>query len=156
MAIAMTLKEFLEQEGVEYEVLKHPHSHCASKAAEAAHIPGDQVAKCVLLEDEGGYVMAVIPATHRVQIGRLHKQLHRNLGLATEHELDLLFDDCEVGAIPPLGQAYGIEVVVDDSLGENSDIYFEGGDHTSLIHMTSKDFKDLMKTVQHGTFSRHV
>jgi Ala-tRNA(Pro) deacylase len=62
----------------------------------------------------------------------------------------------EVGAIPPLGQAYGIEVVVDDSLGENSDIYFEAGDHTSLIHMRSKDFKDLMKTAQHGTFSRHI
>ena len=156
MAIAMTLREFLEQEGVEYEVLKHPYSYSASETAEAAHIPGNQVAKCVLLEDNTGYLMAVIPATHRVQIGKLHKQLHRNLGLATEHELDLLFDDCEAGAIPPLGQAYGIDVVIDDSLSESSDIYFEAGDHTSLIHMNAKDFNDLMKTAHHGAFSRHV
>jgi Ala-tRNA(Pro) deacylase len=156
MAIAMTLREYLDQEGVDYDVLEHSFSRCSSETAQIAHIPGDQLAKSVLLEDEDGYLMAVIPSTHRVQLGKLHKQLNRDLGLATERELDLLFDDCETGAIPPIGQAYGIDVIIDDSVCMNPDVYFEAGDHTDLIHLSGKSFEALMSNAQHGNFSRHA
>jgi len=82
--------------------------------------------------------------------------LQRNLGLATENELAGLFKDCELGAIPPIGPAYGIEIVVDDSLLQEDDVYFEAGDHEELIHVSGKQFQDLVAGARHGHFSRHV
>lgn len=156
MAIAMTLRDYLDEKHIEYDTIKHQSSSCSSETAQAAHIPGDQLAKSVLLEDDSGYLMAVIPSTHRVQIGKLHKHLHRNLGLATERELESLFNDCETGAIPPLAQAYGIEVVFDDAIRMNSDVYFEAGDHTELVHVSREDFLSLMADAHHGHFSKHI
>jgi Ala-tRNA(Pro) deacylase len=156
MGIALTLREYLDRSGIQYDVLEHPYTYSASETAQVTHIPGDQLAKSVVLEDEDGYLMAVIPATHRVEIGKLHKRLNRQLGLATEHELELLFDDCETGAVPPIGQAYGLDVVVDDAITENPDIYFEAGDHTDLIHVSGEDFRALMGNALHGRFSHHV
>jgi len=157
MSIATTLREYLENEGIEYDVLAHPLTQSASETAHAAHIPGDLLVKSVVLEDERGYVMAVIPSTHRVEIGKLSKHLNRKLGLATENELSRLFDDCETGAIPPIGQAYGMDVVIDDDcISERSDVYFEGGDHTELIHVSGRDFETLMSAVKHCRFTRHV
>ena len=100
--------------------------------------------------------MAVIPATHHIELGRLDQQLHRHLGLATEKELSDLFTDCEFGAIPPVGQAYGMDVVLEDCLSDCPDIYFESGDHTDLIHMRGEDFQRLMRGAGHGQFSRHI
>jgi Ala-tRNA(Pro) deacylase len=157
MAIAMTLKEYLDRLGVEYEVIPHIHTDTSMRSAQEAHVPGDHLAKSVILEDDGGYLMAVLPATHKLEIGRLQKQLNRHrLGLATEQELSSLFDDCEMGAIPPLGEAYGVDVVVDDSLDEMSDVYFEAGDHTDLVHISGEDFHDLMVDAEHGRFSHHI
>ncbi len=157
MSISTTLREYLENKGIEYDLLEHPLTQTASETAHAAHIPGDLLVKSVVLEDEQGYVMAVIPSTRRVEIGKLSKHLHRRLGLATEDELSRLFDDCETGAIPPIGQAYGMDVVVeDDCLTECSDVYFEGGDHMDLIHVSGQDFQLLMGAAKHCKFTRHV
>ena len=157
MSIATTLREYLENEGIEYDILAHPSTQSASETAHAAHIPGDLLVKSVVLEDEQGYVMAVIPSTRRVEIGKLSKQLNRRLGLATENELSRLFDDCETGAIPPIGQAYGMDVVIDDDcLAQRSDVYFEGGDHMDLVHVSGRDFQTLMREVRHCHFTRHV
>jgi Ala-tRNA(Pro) deacylase len=100
--------------------------------------------------------MAVIPATHHVELGLLGRQLNRQLGLATETELSQLFRDCNVGAIPPIGQAYGVDVIMEDSLSDCADIYFEAGDHTELIHMRGTDFLKLMSAASHGHFSHHL
>jgi Ala-tRNA(Pro) deacylase len=78
------------------------------------------------------------------------------LGLATESELVGLFKDCEIGAIPPIGPAYGIETVVDDSLLQENDVYFEAGDHEELIHVSGKQFRDLVAGARYGRFSHHV
>jgi len=157
MSIATTLREYLENEGIEYDVLAHPLTQSASETAHAAHIPGDLLVKSVVLEDERGYIMAVVPSTRRVEIGKLSKHLNRKLGLATENELSRLFDDCETGAIPPVGQAYGMDVVIDDDcISERSDVYFEGGDHTDLVHVSGRDFETLMSAVEHCHFTRHV
>src|SRR5512134_3978048 len=100
--------------------------------------------------------MAVVPATHHVRLGQLSRQLGRHLGLATEQELRNLFSDCELGAIPPVGEAYHMEVIMDDSLATCPDIYFEGGDHIDLIHVRHDDFRKLMRHARHGLFSQEM
>ncbi len=156
MAMAATLREFLDEQGMEYEVIAHPYTTGGLQTAESAHIPGDQLAKSVLLEDENGYLIAVLPATHRIELNTLREQLNRDLELATEDEICNLFDDCETGAMPPIGEPYGIDVVYDNSLTENQDVFFEAGDHTGLVHVSSWDFQELMPSAEHGDFSRHI
>jgi Ala-tRNA(Pro) deacylase len=156
MAIALTLKEYLDRWGVEYEVVRHPYAGSSLEVAEAAHIPGDKIAKPVITEDYRGYLMVVVPATHQVEFDRLDELLDRHLDMATEEELTELFTDCEAGAVPALGDAYGMDVVVDDSLAQCEDVYFESGDHATLIHLRGEDFRDLMLEAEHGSFSTHM
>ena len=144
MTIAASVRRYLADEGVEYDTITHSRTRDSSHSAQAAHVPGDQLAKCVMLSDDNGYLMAVIPASHRLDLSAVRHELHRDLGLATERELMELFKDCEPGAVPPLGCAYGIEMVLDQSFGDMPDAYFEGGDHESLVHVSGSDFLKLM------------
>ena len=144
MTIAASVREYLAHEGVEYSTITHSRTRDSSHSAQAAHVPGDRLAKCVMLGDDNGYLMAVIPSSHRLDLTALRNELHRDLGLATEREIMELFKDCEPGAVPPLGCAYGIEMVLDQSLGDTPDAYFEGGDHESLVHVSGRDFLKLM------------
>lgn len=157
MGISRTLNDFLDQHAVTYQVVHHPHSDSASRSAEAAHIPGDAVAKAVLLvEEDTQYRLAVVPATRRVKLGQLHRLLGEHVGLATEDEVASVFADCERGAIPALGPAYGLETLVDDTLLEQHDVYFEAGDHESLVHLGEGDFLFLLGQPRRGQFSAHV
>jgi len=156
MTIAASVTDHLSREGVPYEVITHEHTRDSNHSAEAAHIPGDQLAKCVMLEDGNGYLMAVVPATHKVDLGAVHRQLNRKLALATERELADLFKDCDPGAIPPLGRAYGMETILDDSLNCSRGVYFEAGDHEALVHVKGKDFLRLMGNALRGEISHHV
>lgn len=144
MSIAASVERHLNQMRVRYDMIPHHHTSSSTYAAQAAHVPGEQLAKCVMLEDDRGYVMAVLPASRKVDLGALHRRLGRDLGLATESELARLFTDCERGAIPPLGDAYGIDAVVDNSLVGKQDIYFESGDHCALVRVSGADFLTLM------------
>lgn len=156
MSIAHTLHDYMMQQGVRYEVTTHPHTLTSMETAAAAHVPGDELAKAVILEDDDGYVMAVVPATHHVKLGKLRGQLGRNLRLALERDFSAVFSDCEAGAIPPLGMAYGMPTLVDDSLAEQPDVYLEAGDHEGLIHLERSAFQNLLATAQHGRFSSHI
>ncbi len=156
MGIAITLQDYLSEKGTEYDVVDHPHALTSLKIAAAAHVPGDRLAKTVLLEDDGGYLMAVVPSTHHVRLGVLRKQLQRNLRLAKEFDVARLFKDCELGAIPPVGQAYGIETVIAEELAQQADIYFEAGDHRELIHLSGSQFLELMGGADQRHFTRHV
>ena len=156
MAMAMTLQDYLGRWGVEYDVLPHPHTVSSLETAEAAHVPGDQLAKCVMMEDYRGYLMVVVPASHQVEFSMLDDELDRRLELAAEEELADIFTDCELGAIPPLGEAYGVDVAIDDSLVNCDDVYFEAGDHAELIHLRGEDFRDLMAGAEHGRYSIHL
>ncbi len=157
MAIAPVLKEYLEEHGVvHYGVLRHAHTESSMHTAAAAHVPGDRLAKSVLVADERGCVLAVMPSTSRLQLGELDRQLGRKLELATEEELKKRFKDCEVGAIPPIGSPYGIETVVDESLMEQPEIWFEAGDHEQLIHVSREQFSALIGDARRGRFSHHV
>ena len=156
MSVSLALLEYLEWKGVDYDLIEHNYTQTSLQTAREAHIPAEQLAKCVLLEDEDDYLMAVVPANHRIELSALDHQLHRDLELASESEVTSLFSDCEVGAIPPMGEAYGYEMIIDDSLKDCSDIYFEAGDHRDLIHLSGGDFNNLMDQVQHGHFSYPV
>jgi Ala-tRNA(Pro) deacylase len=153
MAIAKTVKWFLDSHQFSYEILQHRHTSSSAETADAAFIWGDQLAKSVLLEDEKGYVIAVLPASHRVDLKRLRRQMHRKLDLATEVELGEVFSDCELGAIPPLGSAYGIPVVYDDHFMKLGSVYFEAGDHEDLVYMSGAEFMRMLEGAPHGRFA---
>jgi len=156
MAIATTLSDYLDSKGAVYTVLKHRHTTSSLETAEAAHVPGDQMAKPVVLHDDKGYVMAVIPATHKARLGVIGQLMGRELDMAFEEDLGPLFDDCELGAVPAVGRPYDVETVWDDSLATSPDVYFESGDHEILIHMQCEDFKQLMQSEPHGQISSHM
>ena len=156
MSIATSVRSYLAREGVRYDTLEHAYTRDSMHSAQAAHIRGDRLAKCVVLEDDRGFLMAVIPATHKVDLGALHRALNRNLGLATERELIELFKDCEPGALPPLGPAYGIDTILAECLAEPPDIYFEAGDHQVLVHMRGSEFLRAMEKVPRARISYHV
>ncbi len=156
MSIASGVINYLVDQHVDFDVVSHPRTVTSQETAQSSHVSGDNLAKSVVLEDERGYLLAVLPASCRVDLGELHRLTNRNLGLATEFEVGALFDDCETGAVPPLGSAYELETIVDDSLAEQSDIYFEAGDHEQLIHVSSEVFDALMSEAYVTHFSRHI
>jgi len=156
MAIAPKLKEYLERAGLEYRVVEHRETPSASRSAEAAHAPGDRVAKAVLLRDEKGYLLAVLPSTHQVQLEAVGRLLNRRLELASEQQISEAFPDCAVGALPPAGAAYGLEVLLDESLAGQPEVYFEAGDHTRLVGLSGAGFRKLLADARQGRFSHHV
>ena len=155
MAMAITLREFLDGHHLAYEATAHAHTATSRQTASAARKPSRQVAKSLLLKDDKRYLLAVLPADRRLHLGQLHRTLDRQVGLATEAEVAEVFGDCEVGAIPPAGLLYDIDTVVDDALLEQADVYFEAGDHEVLIHMRQADFRKLMGDATHAQFSYH-
>ena len=153
MAIARTLKNFLDENGIEYDTVEHQHTESAVDSAKSAHIPPHQMAKAVVLEDSAGFIVAVLPSSNRLNLGWVNEELERDLKLATEDELKALFRDCETGAIPALSTAYGLKVIWDDQLKHAADIYIEAGDHEHLIHLSGEDFRQLMARLPHSVIS---
>ena len=153
MTIATRLKNYIESAGVPYDTVAHQRTSTSRQSALAAHVPGSRMAKTVVVHHELGYALAVVPSTHRVELGALQEVMNKRLGLATEDEAGLLFEDCDVGAIPPIGAAYGVPVVLDESFGDASDVYFEGGDHRTLVHVSGRDFRDLTRDSTRARFS---
>lgn len=150
MGIALTLHEYFHDHSIDYEVMIHERTSSSLRTARASHVPSDCLAKGVVLTREGGYVMAVLPASCSVKLDAIEQMLHCPVKLATEDEVSSLFPDCELGAVPPIGAAYALECVVDDTLEHQADIYLEGGDHRSLVHLRGAQFDDLMRDVPHG------
>ncbi len=155
MAISLTLQQYLSDRQIDYDTIVHHKTETSSKTAEVSHIPGSRLAKAVIIKDEDAYLMVVLPASHHIRLNELQKVLHQRVELANEHEVTSLFADCEEGAIPPLGKAYGLDVLIDESLTNGDDIYFEGGDHVTLVHMQTDQFEKLIGNATQGRFSRH-
>ena len=123
MPMSRRLRWYLDARGVKYEVLPHLRTQTSLQTAREAHIPPEHLAKSVLLEDEQGYLMAILPASRRIEPGRLERTTGRRLELATEPELVERFQDCQVGAVPPLGEAFGIRTLINESLLVADEIY---------------------------------
>lgn len=153
MAIAGTIVDLLQQHGIAYSVLAHAHTSTIREAACCTHLPAERLAKAVILGDATGCVMVVIPANRHVAVRTLSRALGRDLVLVAESHLAAIFRDCDPGAIPPLGPAYGVETVVDESLVGQPEIYFEAGDHEELIRVGGDAFLHLLAEARHGRFS---
>ena len=153
MTIAKTIKEDLDSMNIHYDVIDHPRSDSSRGSAHSAHIPAEQLAKGVVLKDEQGYVLAVLPATRNLNLKTLEDHLGRRLELEDEQILPKLFPDCELGAVPAIGSAYGMNTIVDKSLLSAPEIYFEAGDHEKLIHIKESEFEKLMQGAKYDRFS---
>lgn len=154
MAIAQTLINYLDEKSVIYDLVEHAHTSTSLATARAADIPPHQLAKAVVLKDDDGYVVSVLPTNHSLEIDWVNEELNRNLVLACEEEFKSLFNDCEAGAVPALGEAYGMQVIWDDDLAYTADIYIEAGDHEHLIWLDRKSFKKLMSSLPHSVISK--
>ncbi|WP_417316888.1 aminoacyl-tRNA deacylase [Emcibacter sp.] len=155
MGIAISLKDYLRSMNTSYETLTHPHAERSIYIARSAHIPDEKLAKGVLLASGSGYLLAVIPAGHRLDIHKIEHVLKEKINMASGEEVEMIFNDCDPGAVPPVGQAYGLLVLLDDHLADCADIYLESGDHESLVHLDAEDFHYIMQGAVYGDFSQN-
>lgn len=142
------LKTFLDERGVKYVTIKHSKAFTAQEVAASAHVPGKEMAKTVMIKINGDMAMAVLPAPYKVDLEKLREATGADtLTLASEDEFKALFPDCEVGAMPPFGNLYGIDVFMAASLADDEVIAFNAGTHTELIKMSFTDYVDLVDPV---------
>lgn len=146
MGIASTVDFALTLTDVDFQILKHTHSSTSAETAHTAHIAEEQLAKAVALKDDLGPLLAVIPASHTLDLDSLRSMLRRpQLVLMSEEEMGRVFFDCEQGAVPPLGPDYRVPTIVDRALMKMDDVYFEAGDHRELVHVDRTSFRKLMR-----------
>jgi Ala-tRNA(Pro) deacylase len=155
MTVAPTLEKYLTSKNIKYDVIMHDPTMSSSRTAETCRIPGDRIAKAVVLRDENGFVLAILPASHHIRLSDLKRRLGFDVALATEQEIQQLFEDCAQGAVPPAGECYGLDVIVDDSIEAQPEIYLEGGDHATLIHLTHAQFATCTEQAWRGRFNVH-
>lgn len=145
MSLSPTIADYLSRHGTPYGLEHHLHSQCSQETALEAGIDEEALAKSVVLEDDLGFVLAVLPASRRLELDKVREELGRALRVSPEQEMAQLFPDCELGAVPPIGAAYGLFTVIDVSLEECDEIYFEGGDHETLVRVEGPAFLDLLE-----------
>ena len=153
MGIAITLAQYLLDCDVAYELVPHPHTETAMASAAASGMPADSVVKAVVLKGRDGFMLALLPASRHIQFDELGRLLGDDVNIASEEQVETLFLDCEPGSVPALGAAYGLNVVMDDSLAQQPDLYLEGGDHAHLVHISGTSFQKLMEDARHGRFT---
>lgn len=148
MAICEKLKELLNRRAVSYEIIPHPVAYTAQEVAEQMHTSGSVVAKAVVLKINSWYAMAVLPAAHEIDLSRLKEALRAAaVRLAEEEEMFELFPDCELGAMPPFGNLYGLPVYFSRQLAYAREIYFNAGTHEEAIRMQVGNYMDLVRPV---------
>ena len=136
--------------GCAYDVITHDRTKSSLATAHVSAVSEDNLAKGVLIRRKDGYLLAVVPASCQVQLNEVGRWLKQPVSLATEEEVAATFGDCEAGCVPPVAGAYGLPAVMDDRLEGFNDIYFEGGDHRTLIHVTGREFHRLTGDVPHA------
>jgi Ala-tRNA(Pro) deacylase len=152
----MRLDQLLTERHVRFERLCHRPTFTANHMAQMLHVPGKEVVKSVLLRAGFGYVLAVLPATHQVDLCRVREELGEEwVELASEREVEQLFPDCEPGAHPPFGSLYNLPTLMDASLAEDHEIVFEGQNHEEAYRMSFQDYEALEHPMK-GCFARHV
>ena len=140
------LKEFLDTNNIKYVIISHSRVFTAQETATSAHISGKELAKTVMVKIDGKMAMAVLPASYKVDFDLLKKTTGSSkVEIASEKEFKDLFPECEVGAMPPFGNLYGMDVFVAKSLAEDEEIAFNAGSHRELVKMAYKDFERLVK-----------
>jgi Ala-tRNA(Pro) deacylase len=153
MPLTGQIQKFLDDNKVKYQVLSHDRALTAQEVAHAVHVTGKEVAKCVMLIADGQTVMGVIPAPNQLSLDKFKRQANaKDVRLAREDEFRHLFPECELGAMPPFGNIYGLPVYVDKSLERYPEIVFNACSHTEVIKMALTEFEALVKPTV-GEFS---
>lgn len=143
---ANKLKKYLDENGVKYLTIKHSSAFTAQEIASSAHVSGKEFAKTVMINIGDKMAMAVLPASYRIDFEKLKEIFGKQkVELATEAEFKYRFPDCEVGAMPPFGNLYDMEVFVAETLAEDENITFNAGTHSEVIKMKYADFEHLVK-----------
>jgi Ala-tRNA(Pro) deacylase len=154
MFVSDTVMGHLDRIGVEHDIVTHRHTACSAETARAAQIGRDNLAKAVLMRNDGDYVLAVVPASRHVNPMALQQLLGGSeVSLANEDEMPYIFRDCETGALPIVGMAFGVKTAFDDELLGLPDVYFEAGDHEHLVHLDHEAFAQLVGSEIHGRIS---
>ena len=146
MPVLKKLKEVLDEHKVSYEVFNHALAYTAQEVAAKQHCSGNEMAKVVMLEVDDALVMGVIPASRKANLGVVVKSLGaKTVRLSREDEFIARFPGCEIGAMPPFGNLFGVPVFVDPALEKDEYIYFNAGNHVQTVRMQYKDFARLVK-----------
>jgi len=146
MPMLRKLKEVLDQAKISYEVYNHPRAFTCQEIAATQHITGRAMAKVVILKVDGSYLMAVVPSNRLVSFENVKISLGaKEVALATEKQFAALFPECEIGAMPPFGNLFGIPVYLDPALEKFESIYFNAGNHLQTVRIRYKDLKSLVK-----------
>ena len=145
MSILPKLKQFLDDAKVSYETYHHPQAFTAQETAARQHMSGKEMAKVVILKANGAFVMAVVPGSSLVSLRKAREALAKGkVALATEAEFASLFPECEIGAMPPFGNLFGLPVYIDPALEKDEMIFFNAGNHTETVRLKYADFKRLV------------
>ena len=156
MPLKKRLKDFLDENDVKYVTIIHSKAYTAQEIAAACHIPGKIFAKTVILKIDGKFAMAVLPATHKINMDLFRQVSHtKEVELSTEEEFESLFPKSETGAMPPFGNLYDLPTYVDSSLTEDEEICFNATTHSEVIKMNYREYEKLVKPVI-GTFAEHL
>jgi Ala-tRNA(Pro) deacylase len=140
------IRQYLEEHKVDYSIMTHPPAFTAQKVAAAAHVPGREVAKTVIVKIDDHLAMAVLPADLNLDLEHLRSALGAaTIELASEWEFKDRFPDCEAGAMPPFGNLYGMPVYVADVLSQDEYIAFNACSHREMIRMHFADFDRLVQ-----------
>lgn len=157
MTISSTLNEFLDQQKVAFELMPHPHTSSSMDTVRQTRVPGNRLAKAVVVKEAGKYSMVIVPSVEHVDLAMLRDELGRGLELATESELGEIFLDCEIGAVPPIGPAWGLNTYLDDSfLADDEEVFFEAGDHKDLVRVSGDQFQKLQGNAMHGHYGHTI
>lgn len=142
--LAEKLEKYLSDHGAKFRTINHMPAFTAQQTAEISHVSGKEMAKSVILKVDGKFILMLEPANHKINLKAMAKWLNaKKVELASENEFQSLFPDCEVGAMPPFGHLYDLEVFVEDTLADQENITFNAGTHSDLIEMSYKDFERL-------------
>jgi Ala-tRNA(Pro) deacylase len=156
MTVARKLKEFLDKSKTPYKLSTHQEVYTAQEVAASLHVRGQYLAKAVMIKSKDTLIMVTLPASHKVNIEKVKTLLKDpQARLATEAEFKTLFPDCDVGAMPPIGHLYGLELYADKSLTKDEEIIFQAGSHVEAVRMKYKDFEKLAKP-KVAEFAEHL
>jgi len=156
MTVLKKLKEYLEKNQVSYEVGYHARVYTAQEVAASQHVPGKEMAKVVMVKANEKVIMLVLPASYQVDMRKLKGVLNsKKVGLIKEEDFQELFPDCEIGAMPPFGNLYNLEVWVDQILTQDDFIVFRAGSHVETLRIKYNDYARLVNP-KVADFSVHL
>ena len=148
------MERFLDAHMIPFDIVAHPHTQSSAETARAAEVDAGRVAKGVLLDGAGCQMVAMIPANQEIQLGKLGQDVGMEVSLADEASVSRLFAECEPGVVPGLPNAWGVEMVWDDALMEQPDVYLEAGDHERLLHIETRFLREAFADAPHCHFSQ--